>query len=224
MQPFPGEDPPQDEVARLERPGADVAAVVSPQRLLVPCRPQCSFAAFFLPQYEVHPPRGVLLRFIKRQDPCGAMLDLVREDRFDSVDEEERGLTRWLGGGGVDGPQHRLELVVPAPATGLELLLEGPGLEAPQDLRVGTFVLTIAPGACHRSVANLRSKVSTVGFEEVTGELRAVVGDDAVGEHETAHEALDELDRGAGWDGADGFHFRPLCELVDGDVEVAVAP
>ena len=62
------------------------------------------------------------------------MLDLMREDRFCSVDEEERGLACWLGAGGADGPQHRLELVVPAPAAGLELLLEGPGLEAPQDL------------------------------------------------------------------------------------------
>ena len=34
----------------------------------------------------------------------------------------------------------------------------------------------------------------------------------------------DELDRGASWDGADGFHLRPLGELVDGDIEVAVAP
>ena len=137
MQPFPAEDPPQDEVTRLERPGADVAAGVSPQRLLVPCRPQCSFAAMFLPPHEVHPPRGVLLCFIKRQDPCGAMLDLVREDRFSSIDEEERGLARWLSGGAADRPQHGLELVVPTPAAGLELLLEGPGLEAPQDLCVG---------------------------------------------------------------------------------------
>ena len=55
-------------------------------------------------------------------------------------------------------------------------------------------------------------------------ELGAVVGDDAVGDPEAAHETLDELDCGAGWDSADGFHFRPLGELVDGDVEVAVAP
>ena len=69
------------------------------------------------------------------------MPDLVRENRLCSVDEEERGLARWLGGGGADGPQHGLELVVPAPAAGLQLLLEGPGLEAPQDLRVGAFQL-----------------------------------------------------------------------------------
>ena len=90
------------------------------------------------------------------------MLDLVREDCFSSVDEEEWSLARWLGGGGADGPQHGLELVVPAPAAGLELLLEGPGLEAPQDLRVGAFGLTIAPGVRYRSVADLRSKVSTI--------------------------------------------------------------
>ena len=99
------------------------------------------------------------------------MLDLEREDRLGPVDEEEWGLARWLGGGGADGPQHGLKLVVPAPATGLELLLEGPSLEAPQDLRVGAFGLTIAPGVRHRSVADLRSKVSAVGFEDVTSKL-----------------------------------------------------
>ena len=74
----------------------------------------------------------------------------------------------------------------------------------------------------HRSVADLRSKFSIVGFKEVTSKLRAIVGDDAVGDPEPAHETLDELDHGSGWDGADGFYLRPLGELVDGDVEVAV--
>ena len=124
------------------------------------------------------------------------MLDLVRENCFCTVDEEERGLARWLGGGGEDGPQHRLELVVPAPSAGLELLLEGPGLEASQDLCVGAFGLTIAPVVCHRHVADLRSKVSTIRLEEIASELRAVVGDDAVGGPKTAHKALDELNRG----------------------------
>ena len=101
------------------------------------------------------------------------MLDLVREDCLGSVDEEERSLARWLGSGGADGPQHGLDRATPA--VGLQLLLEGPGLEAPQDLCVGALSLTIAPGVGHRSVADLCSKVSTVGFEEVTSELRAVI-------------------------------------------------
>ena len=152
------------------------------------------------------------------------MPNLVWENRFCSVDEEEWGLARWLGGGGADGPQHGLELVVPAPAAGLLLLLEGPGLEAPQDLCVGAFGLSIAPGVRHRSVADLRSKVSTICPKEITSELRAVICDDAVEDPKMAHETLDELDRGASWDGADGFYLRPLGELVDGDIEVAVAP
>ena len=50
------------------------------------------------------------------------------------------------------------------------------------------------------------------------------MGDDAIRDSESAHEAHDELDRRAGWNGADGLHLRPLGELVDGDVEVAVGP
>ena len=61
-------------------------------------------------------------------------------------------------------------------------------------------------------------------FEKVAGELRAIVGDDAIRNPEMAHEALDELDGRAGWDGADGLYLCPFGELVDGDVEVAIAP
>ena len=77
------------------------------------------------------------------------MPDLVKVDYLCSIDEEEWGLASLLGGGSADGPQHGLQLVVLAPAAGLQLLLEGPGLEAPQDLRVGMFGLAIAPGVRH---------------------------------------------------------------------------
>ena len=143
------------------------------------------------------------------------MPDLMREDCFSSIDEEERSLARWLGSGGADGPQHELEIVVPAPAACLQLLLEGPSLEASQDLSVGALGLTIALGVGYRSVADLCSKVSTVGLKEVTSELRAVICDDAIRHPESAHEALDELDRGASWDGAGSFNLRPLSEFVD---------
>ena len=63
-------------------------------------------AAAFLPQHEIHPPRGVLTCLVKRQDPRGAMLDLVWENRFSSIDEEERGFVDWLGCGGADGPKY----------------------------------------------------------------------------------------------------------------------
>ena len=82
---------------------------------------------------------------------------------------------------------------MPAPATGFKLLLEGPGLEASQDLGVGALSLAVGPGVFHRSVANLRSKVSTIGLEEIASELEVVVGDDAVRDPELAYEAFDEL-------------------------------
>ena len=77
---------------------------------------------------------------------------------------------------------------------------------------------------CHRGVAYLRSKDSTVHFEEIAGELRTVVSADAIRHPKPAHEALDKLDHSASWDGVDSFHLCPLGELVDGDVEVAVSP
>ena len=70
----------------------------------------------------------------------------------------------------------------------------------------------------------MRSKISTIRFEEIASELRAVVGDDVIRDPKPAYDTLDELDRRSGRDGADGFYLRPFGELVDGDIEVAVAP
>ena len=78
VQPLPGENPSEHEIPYLKSSGADVAAVVSSQRLLIPRRSQHGFSTAFLPQHEIHPPHGVLLRLIERQDPHGAMLDLGR--------------------------------------------------------------------------------------------------------------------------------------------------
>ena len=54
--------------------------------------------------------------------------------------------------------------------------------------------------------------------------MRTVVGDDAVGDAKAADDALAELDGRARRNGSDRFYFCPLGELVDGNVEVVVAP
>jgi hypothetical protein len=41
---------------------------------------------------------------------------------------------------------------------------------------------------------------------------------------EVAHQPLNELDGRPGGNGAHQLHLRPLGELVDGDVDVALAP
>ena len=66
VQPFPREHPLELKVTYLKSLGADVAAMIPPQRLLVSCCSQCGFLTALLPQHEVHPPLGVLLHFIKR--------------------------------------------------------------------------------------------------------------------------------------------------------------
>ena len=99
----------------------------------------------FLPQHEVHPTRGVLLRLVECQDPRGATSDLVRED----LNEEEWGLIGGLSRSGADRPQHRLKLTEPALAARLKIILEAPRREAPQDLRNGALGLAVAPWVHH---------------------------------------------------------------------------
>ena len=77
------------------------------------------------------------------------MPDVMREDRLGPVDEEEWGFAGGLSRNGAGRPQHGLKLTEPTPATSLELLLEDPCLEAPQDLCIGTLGLAIAPGMSH---------------------------------------------------------------------------
>ena len=67
---------------------------------------------------------------------------------------------------------------------------------------VGAIVASrVLHGVCHRGVANLRSKVSTIGLEEIASELRAVVGDDAVRDPEPAYEAFVGVKIGGSWVG-----------------------
>ena len=102
--------------------------------------------------------------------------------------------------------------------------VEAPYLEALEDLSVCSLRLAVAARVSYRDVANLHAKVGAVGLEEAAGELRAIVGDDVVGDAEEAHQTLDELHRRSHRDVADWLHLRPLGEFVDGDVEVAVVP
>ena len=102
--------------------------------------------------------------------------------------------------------------------------VEAPCLEALEDFSVGALGLAVAAWMSDGGIADLRAEVGTVGLEQPAGELRAIVGDDAVGYAEAANQTLDEFHRRSCRDVPDWFHFRRLGELVDGDVEVAVAP
>ena len=76
----------------------------------------------------------------------------------------------------------------------------------------------------NRSEADLGAKVLDVLHEGAARELRAVVGDDPVRDPETANNRPEELDCRLCCHLPHWLHFRPLCELVDCDVQVLKAP
>ena len=168
--------------------------MVATQRLLIPGYADGSLTASFLEEEQISFPQAILADLIKGHDPRGPVLELRGEDCFCPIDEEEGRFTGRLGRCCADRPYHGLELVKPAFAAGCELFLEASCLEALEDLRVITLGLAVASWMRHRGIADLCADARAVGLEEATGELRAVVSDDAVGDAKAAHQALDELD------------------------------
>jgi hypothetical protein len=71
-------------------------------------------------------------------------------------------------------------------------------------------------------IAYLDVKIFTVPLEGTTGELRPVVGDDPVQGPKSADNGLDKFHDGLPVDFDHRDRFRPLGELVDGDVEKPV--
>ena len=104
-----------------------------------------------------------------------------------------------------------VDLVIPA----TRKPVEGPRLESPEHLCIRSLRLPVAPRMSHRGEADLGAHPLAVVLERSTGELRAVIGDDAVRHPETAHDPPNELARRLR---SDGLRFYPLGELVDGDV------
>ena len=130
---------------------------------------------------------------------------------------------QWVCRGRADGPQHCLEFVDPLLAMLLEFV-EAPCLEALEDLGVCSLGLTVAVWVSNGGITDLRAHVGIVGVEQAAGELRAIVGDDAVRHAEAANQALDEFHRKSRRDVPDWLHFCPLREFVGSDIELAVAP
>jgi hypothetical protein len=67
-------------------------------------------------------------------------------------------------------------------------------------------------------IADLDAKVLSVSLKRVASELGLIVGDDIVRDPEPADDGLDKLDCGLPVNLDHMSCFRPLSELVDGDV------
>jgi hypothetical protein len=75
----------------------------------------------------------------------------------------------------------------------------------------------------HGCEADFGAQLDTVRPEGAAGELRTIVGDDAVRHAKAAHDPSEEFDRGLRGDGSNWLHFHPLGKFVDGDQQVLVA-
>jgi hypothetical protein len=73
----------------------------------------------------------------------------------------------------------------------------------------------------NRRIADLDTKILTVSLERTASELGPVVGDDPVRDPKPTDNRLDELDCGLLVDLDHRGCFRPLGELVDGDVQIS---
>ena len=100
----------------------------------------------------------------------------------------------------------------------------GPGFEALQYLRVGALDLPVTPRMSDGGEAELDAEVFAVVPEQGTRELGAIVGDDPIRDTEATGDVADKLERHVLGHLDDWDCLRPLGELVDGDVEVLIAP
>src|SRR5204863_6634647 len=116
---------------------------------------------------------------------------------------------------------HRRELLGPLPSPPMESV-ERPHFEAVEYGGVCTLVLIVTLGVRWRCIADLGAHLLTKLDKGRACELRAVVGDDAVGDAKSCEDTADELHGGCCGDAPDRLHLRPFGELVDGHKQIFV--
>jgi hypothetical protein len=95
----------------------------------------------------------------------------------------------------------------------------GVGLKAREYFCIGMLHLSIAFWMSNRGIENLDAKIFAVSLEGTTSKLGPVVGDGPVWDPKFAYDGLDEFHNGLLVDFDHWGCFRPLGELVDGDIE-----
>jgi hypothetical protein len=98
----------------------------------------------------------------------------------------------------------------------------GTSLKALEYFCIGTLHLSIAFWMSNRGIANLDVEIFVVPLEGTTSKLGPIVGDDPVWDPKSAYDGLDEFHCGLLVDFDHWGCFRPIGELVDGDIEEPV--
>jgi hypothetical protein len=92
-------------------------------------------------------------------------------------------------------------------------------LKALEYFCIGSLHLSIAFWMSNRGIANLDVKIFAVPLEDTASKLGPIVGDYLVWDPKSAYDGLDEFYCGLLVDFDHWSCFRPLGELVDGDIE-----
>jgi hypothetical protein len=96
----------------------------------------------------------------------------------------------------------------------------GACLETLEDFSIGSLDLSITLWMSNGHIVDLDAKILTISLKCVASELVHVVDDDPVWDTEPTDDGLDELDCRLLVDLDQRDYFRPLGELVDGDVQI----
>jgi hypothetical protein len=95
----------------------------------------------------------------------------------------------------------------------------GASLKTLEYFCIGTLHLHIAFWMSNRGIANLDAKIFAVVLEGIASKLGPIVDDGPVWDPKSAYDGLDEFHCGLLIDLDHWGFFRPLGELVDGDIE-----
>jgi hypothetical protein len=95
----------------------------------------------------------------------------------------------------------------------------GASLMALEYFHIGTLYVPIAFWMSNRGIANLDAKILAVPLEGTASKLGPIVGDDPIWDPKSAYDGLDEFHYGLLIDFDHWDCFRPLGELVDGNIE-----
>jgi hypothetical protein len=98
------EYPPEHQVADLQSPCSDMAAMIAAHALLVSCSTECRLTPGFFKMEEAVADEVLLMKLIEGEHPWRSELEVGRKDSLRPIDQEERSLPGWLGCTGTDGP------------------------------------------------------------------------------------------------------------------------
>jgi hypothetical protein len=98
------EYPPEHQIADLQSPCSNVAAMVAVQALLVSCSMKCCLTSGFFKLEEMIVDEVLLTQLMEGEYPWRSEFDDGRKNSLRPIDQEEWSLPGWHGCTGMNGP------------------------------------------------------------------------------------------------------------------------